>query len=310
MSFYIKNINVKNKGLLAPMLEYTTLPFRKLCQKYGCALTFSEMVPINQIIALKDLSKIDTLISATSDRSAVQLVGNFTKEKDFLCALDFLDTYKHFKIIDLNLGCPSLKVHQMNAGAKLLSKDNFLKAVKNINDATSVIKKPITVKTRLGFYSQNIKQIVNAFENTNVCAISVHGRLANQNYSTFSDYELLKEVSSSCSIPFIYNGDISNNNFNEFLDVSSFSGLMVGRSALTNPYIFKSISKKKRVVINQTKIIKDYLKLTKKYPISFNKKKLALIMLTNKIKDSKKHRLLISRTKTDDQLNKTINDFV
>jgi tRNA-dihydrouridine synthase B len=310
MSFKIKNIHVKNKGLLAPMLEYTTLPFRKLCCKYGCGLTYTEMASINQINSVKDLSKIDLFDTVSSEKVCAQIVGDFTNLKGFSSAVEILDNYKPFKIIDLNFGCPSLKVHGMNGGAKLLSKGNFTKAVNNVKEVVSTTNKPITVKTRLGYHKENIQEIVSSFEDADVSAVAVHGRLANQNYSVASDYCLLEDVSKEKSTSFIYNGDVTNNNFNKFLEVPSFSGVMVGRAALSNPYIFKSISKGKKKELKQEKIIKDYLRLVNKYPVSFNKKKLALLLLTKSIPNSSKYRLLISRSKTDDDLKEIITSFV
>jgi tRNA-dihydrouridine synthase B len=310
MTFNIKKILQKNKGVLAPMLEYTTLPFRQLCVKYGCALTYTEMVTINQINAIKDVSKIDLFDTTSSEKSCAQVVGDFTNLKDFSKTIEILDDYKYFKIIDLNFGCPSLKVHDMNAGAKLLSKDNFIKAVNNVKEVASATNKSITVKTRIGYDKENLRQIVSSFEDVGVCAIAVHGRLATENYSVASDYKLLEDVSKETSVPFIYNGDVTNNNFKKFLKIPSFSGLMVGRAALSNPYIFKSISKGKKQERKQEKIIKDYLRLVDRYPISFEKKKKALLFLTKGIKDSSKYRLLISRSKTEKDLKEIITSFV
>ncbi len=305
MTYYLGKTKIKNKGVLAPMLEYTTLPFRLLCQKYGCALTYTEMVSINRIKAKSSLDEIDLLKSISSETCAVQLVGDFTNRSDFLKVIDILDSYKHFKIIDLNFGCPSFKVHDMKGGAILLSSPYFNKAIENITEAISITKKPITVKSRVGYSQENIKPIVNSFESAGVSAIAVHGRLANQTYADLSDNLLLERVAKDVSVPFIYNGDVSLNNFSS-LDVC-FSGLMVGRSALTNPFIFKSISKKKIFKKHQVKIIDDYLKLTKKHSISFDKKKRMLIMLINNLKSARKYRNLLSLSKTEDQINKIID---
>ncbi len=307
MSFYIKNIKIKNKGLLAPMLEYTTLPFRLLSQKYGCALSYTEMVSINHINKVKDLSQISLLASTTKDKSAVQLVGDFTNQKDFFFAMHLLDSYKHFKIIDLNFGCPSLQVHNMNAGAILLSPNNFSKAVQNLKDVISTINKPTTVKTRLGYHKQ-ITNLFSSFENANVSAISVHGRYSNQAYDVPSDYKTIDYLSKDISIPLIYNGDVNFSNVLDFLS-KDYSALMVGRQALSNPFIFKTISKNKVCKRKQVKIIDDYLKICKKHPISFNKKKLALISLTNTIKNSSKFRNLISQSKTDEQLQNVLKNI-
>jgi len=307
--FKIKNISIKKKGVLAPMQEYSHLPFRLLCKEYNSGLTFSEMVSTSHVIEFENkLSQLD-LVNSVLDESpvGVQLFGDFKDKQKTLKAVSILDDYKFFDIIDLNLGCPSLKIINSKSGSYNLKQ--FDKIIPIIKEVVSTSKKPITVKTRLGFSENLLSKIHSSLENIGVSALSVHGRLATENYSHKSDFLAVKKIKSKSSIPIIYNGDVSEENFKDFL---GFDGIMVGREALGNPFIFKQIDffEKNNGYLekeNNFYALKSFVNYCDKYPISFSKYKVSIIPFFKNKPGSSKIRDLISQSKDILEIKEILN---
>lgn len=288
--FKIKNIAIKHRGVLAPMQEYTHLPFRLLCKQYNAGLLFTEMVSTRHILEYKDnLGSLDLLSSLQEDTPcAVQIFGDFSEKEITLNAAHLLDSYKHFDIIDLNLGCPSLKIINSKSGSYNLKQlDKIMPIIKEIS---STCKKPITLKTRLGFSEIILDSYFNRLMDTGISAITVHGRLATENYSHASRIDFVKTFLKDSKIPIIYNGDVSALTLSKLDD---FEGLMVGREAMGNPFIFKQIDhySKNKIILEKEDSFKEidlFLELAKKHPISFSKLKVSLIpFFKNKIGSSR-----------------------
>lgn len=309
--FKIKNISINHKGILAPMQEYTHLPFRMVCKDYKAGLTVTEMISVDHVLENKeDLSKVDLLSSVKEDApSAVQLFGDF-KLKKTIDAISLLDDYKYFDIIDLNLGCPSKKVIDSKSGSYNLKQIEKIFPI--IKEACKITKKPITIKTRLGFNKNEIDLIVSNILKTDVSALTVHARLATDNYSIKPKFEAVINLKEKLDIPLIYNGDVSLENINL---VNDFQGVMVGRASLGNPYIFFQIDYfSKKSSLKENLSYKDqlslFLKYVKKYPISFQKLKLSVIPFFKGEKGSARIRDLISKSKSEEELITIINKLL
>ena len=296
-SFKIGKVIIRNKGILAPMLEYTNLSFRRLCSENGCALPYTEMVHINHILNTP-LEEIPELKTKDEDYPvSLQLVGDFTnltKTKEAFKKIESLS----FKIIDFNLGCPSPKIEAGRSGAFLL--DDIDKVSKTLKEIKSETDKSITAKVRLGSTKNNISVIAKSLENAKVDAIAIHGRLKTQGYNTPSDYKAVEKIARDLSIPVIYNGDISLNNYKMFNDIDVFSGLMVGRTALNNPEIFSLISDKKPKTREEN--IKLFIKLSKKYNQEIKYQKNNLLQLVSGFSGSKRLREKLSTAKTKEDI--------
>jgi tRNA-dihydrouridine synthase B len=310
-SFKIGNVKIKNKSVLAPMLEYTTLPFRLLCKDFGCALTYSEMVHTNQIVSLKnDLNKINAIRSCSIDKpTTIQLVGNLYNKKEIISAIEIIDSYKYFDIIDFNLGCPSNRIISGNSGSSLLKDiDSILPIIKEIN---SITKKPFTIKTRLGFSKNNISKISTKLINCGISALAIHARKAIDNYSVPSDYKSVEIVAKNNNLPIIYNGDVTLDNLEDFISNKHFSAIMIARSALSNPSIFKNIklNKYNTNFKNVSEIITKFNIYEKKYNIKFNYKKILFLSLISNFKNSSKIRNQISNCKNNNELDLIINNL-
>lgn len=296
-SFKIGKFTIRNKGILAPMLEYTNLPFRRLCVENGCALTYTEMVHINQILncQLKDIPELKT--KDEDYPVSLQLVGDFTDTKKTVSAFKKIENMQ-FKIIDFNLGCPSPKIEAGKSGAFLL--DDIDKVSKTLKEIKSETDKSITAKVRLGTTKNNISVIAKSLENAGIDAIAIHGRLKTQGYKTPSDYKVVEKIAKDLSIPVIYNGDISLSNYKMFNDIDVFSGLMVGRAALSNPEIFSLISDKTPKTREEN--IKLFIKFSKKYNLEIKYQKNNLLQLVSGFSGSKRLREKLSSSKTQEEI--------
>lgn len=296
-SFKIGKITIRNKGILAPMLEYTNLAFRRLCVENGCALPYTEMVHINHILN-SSLEEIPELKTKDEDYPvSLQLVGNFTDTKKTVSAFEKIENLS-FKIIDFNLGCPSPKIEAGKAGAFLL--DDIALVSKTLKEIKQNTDKAITAKVRLGTTKKDISVISRSLENAGVDAIAIHGRLKTQGYKTPSDYKTVERIAKELSIPVIYNGDINLNNYKIFDEIDVFSGLMVARTALNNPDIFSLISDKKPKTRDEN--IKLFNKLSKKYNLEIKYQKNNLLQLVSGFSGSKRVREKISVAKTQEEI--------
>ncbi|MDD3178331.1 MAG: tRNA-dihydrouridine synthase [Candidatus ainarchaeum sp.] len=304
----IGNISIKKKGVLGPMLEYTTHPYRLLCNEYDCGLCFSEMVYINQLVyAPESLNNSSLLNSSKKDSpSAFQLVGDFSDSVLSLKAVEFIDNYNFFDIIDFNTGCPSNRVINGNSGSGLLKNiDSILSTLKN---AKGISKKPITVKTRLGFDKVDIFNNVEKLVNTGIDAITIHARKAIDSNNISSDYNIVRKLKKEFSLPIIYNGDITDDNFFEFFD---FDLLMVSRNALGNPFVFKKINyfEKKNSFLEKNFLenlnaLKRFHEIEKKNPINFVKKKNMALQFIKDFQGASFFRNKICVSKSDSDLEK------
>lgn len=300
MGFKIGKITLKNKGVLAPMLEYTNLPFRHLCAKNNCALTYTEMVHTQHI-----LNKSKEIEIKTKDEDypvSLQLVGDFTNTKETLSAFEIVEKIKGFDIIDFNLGCPSLKIISGKSGVVLL--DHISEVSKTLKEVKDISKKPITAKIRLGYKKNDAVNLVKKLEPSGIDAIAIHARLGITGYSTPADYKEVVALTKLTELPIIYNGDITLDNFSKFNEIDEFSGLMVGRSALNNPAIFSAFANKKQKTIKEN--ISLFLKLSKKYNNTIISQKLVLLQMLSGFKGARQLRAKLTQLKTQEE----INDFL
>lgn len=264
---------LKNKAILAPMSGFSDIAFRTLCRKYHAGLTYTEFVSSHAIIQRNKRTEALLRIDSSEKPSATQLFGsdlNIMRE-----AVGIIED--QFDIIDLNCGCPVQKVVKIGAGSALLSSPQ--KIQKLLQAMMDVTNKPITAKIRIGLAKKHINaiEVAKAIEDAGAAAITVHGRTQDQGYRGKADWEVIKKIKESVTIPVIGNGDIcSPEDAKQRLTETKVDYVMVGRGALGNPRLFSQISDYLKTGIytqiskkHKTEDLKEYIALANKYQIGF-----------------------------------------
>jgi len=225
--------------VLAPLAGFTDLPFRSVVKKFGADLTVSEMLSSNALVhnSKKTFHMLEK--SPNEDPYSVQIAG---AEVDVIRgAVEILNEQDGIDIIDLNCGCPVPKVVGHGSGSSLLLNLPLMgEIIKTIKDVSN--KNMTSVKVRLGFEKKNHIEIAKIVEDNGADFIAVHGRTRAGKFTAEVDYDAIKEIKDSVSIPVIANGDIDSYEKAKFvLEHTGCDGLMIGRGAVGSPWIFHQL---------------------------------------------------------------------
>ncbi len=239
MEWQIGNVKISNQIVLAPMAGICNSAYRRIIKEMGCGLIEAEMVS-DKAISYGSKKTIDMLYMTDFERPISQQIFGSDKESFVSAAKYIYETMKP-DIIDINMGCPVPKVAvRAQAGSALLKNPD--KVYEIVSAVVKSVPIPVTVKIRSGWDEKSINavEIAQVIEKAGASAITVHPRTRAQGYSGVADWNIIKSVKESVSIPVIGNGDITScYDTKKMLDETGCDAVMIGRGVLGNPWLIK-----------------------------------------------------------------------
>ena len=226
--------------VLAPMAGVTDGPFRALCRRFGAGMTTSEMTTADTALwrTPKSRARLDLDLDATP--VAVQIAGSDPGQMAE-AARAVVD--RGAQIVDINMGCPAKKVCRKLAGSALLTDETLVADI--LARVVRAVDVPVTLKTRTGWDPEhrNGVRIARIAEDAGIVALAIHGRTRACRYRGAAEYETIARIKASVAIPVIANGDITGAEKSlEVLRLTGADGLMIGRAAQGNPWIFRELA--------------------------------------------------------------------
>ena len=228
-----------NPLILAPMAGVTDRPFRQLCKELGAGMTVSEMVTSDPSLRNSRKSMLRLNHQGEPGIRSVQIAG---ADPEMMAQAARYNVENGAQIIDINMGCPAKKVCKKAAGSALLQ---YPKLVEHILQAvTNAVEVPVTLKIRTGWDQENRNgvEIAKLAEQNGIQALAVHGRTRACKFMGLAEYDTIAAIKQAISIPVIANGDITDpTTAKQVLVHTKADGLMIGRGAQGNPWIFREI---------------------------------------------------------------------
>ncbi|MBR4650472.1 MAG: tRNA dihydrouridine synthase DusB [Prevotella sp.] len=259
----IGNIDLGDKPLfLAPMEDVTDIGFRKLCKRYGASMVYTEFVAAEALVRSIKATVRKLTISDDERPVGIQIYGRTTDA--VVEAARIVESEAHPDVIDLNFGCPVKKVAGKGAGAGMLQ--NIPLMLEMTEAVVKAVNTPVTVKTRLGWNSDNliITDLAPQLQSCGIQALTIHGRTRAQMYTGEADWTLIKQVKDNpeIKIPIIGNGDIKSLDDADraFADYG-VDAVMIGRATFGQPWIFSREASKLLTNADKIDILLELLQI-------------------------------------------------
>lgn len=313
----IGNVELENNLILAPMAGVTDLALRKICKEFGPGLVCTEMVS-SKAIYYND-TKTKLLMNTQGEQRPISMQIFGSDEETMGYAAKYISELAD--IVDINMGCPAPKVVKNGDGSKLLL--DIKKAENVIKSVVKNSKKPVTLKIRKGWDSNNIVAVEFAqmAENAGISAITIHGRTRAEMYSGKVDLDIIKKVKENVRIPVIGNGDIvDEESALKMFEYTGVDGIMIGRGVFGNPWIFEKIKyfletgEKLPEISNEEKlrVIKKHIELElqeKEEITAIREMRKHIAWYTKNMPNSSEFRNEINKIENKDELIKEVNEF-
>lgn len=225
--------------LLAPMDGSTDKPFRILCREMGASLAVSEMINANPLLRESSETQKKVDFSGEEGPISAQILG---VDPDEMAELAQFNVSQGADIIDINMGCPAKKVCKKLAGSALMQDEKLVESI--LKKVVKAVAVPVTLKIRTGWDDEhkNALKIAKIAEEAGIQALTIHGRTREQRFKGEAEYQTIRQVKEALTIPVIANGDIDSiEKASQVFSYTKADGLMIGREALGNPWIFTSL---------------------------------------------------------------------
>ena len=319
----IRNIDLGEKPLfLAPMEDVTDIGFRMLCKRFGAAMVYTEFVSAEALVR-NIKSTINKLSIADSERPVgIQIYG---RDVESMVEAAKIVEQVSPDVIDLNFGCPVKKVASKGAGSGMLR--NIPLMLEITKEVVKAVKTPVTVKTRLGWDSENlvITTLAEQLQDCGIEALTIHGRTRAQMYTGNADWSLIKEVKDNprIHIPIIGNGDITTAEEAKMaFERYGVDAVMVGRATFGRPWVFKEMNELVQgidgtstalTIDDKIDILTEQLeinveKIDEYRGILHTRRHLASSPIFKGIPDFKQTRIAMLRANTVEELNSILED--
>ncbi|MCL4531198.1 MAG: tRNA-dihydrouridine synthase family protein [Chloroflexi bacterium] len=239
-NFFVRDTPIYGDAILAPMDGYSDWPFRSLCRGLGSAMSYTEFVQVERILAKHERKNAKLHFEENERPVAFQI---YSDDPDLLLKAALKVQELKPDIIDVNMGCPAKSVASRGAGVGLMRTP--LKIAHIFKKLSAVLKVPITGKIRLGWEDfRSYKLVARIIEENGGSLIAIHGRTKEQNYGGQADWDAIAEVRAAVKIPVIGNGDVKT--VADIQRMKSHTGcdaVMIGRAAVANPWIFSGLDR-------------------------------------------------------------------
>lgn len=227
---------------LAPMAGISNSIYRSICKDFNCGFAFTETISSIELIQQPLLSNRRLLVAFEENPLGAQIFG--ANPEEMAESAKKIERLGRFEFIDINCGCPARRIVAKGAGAALMNKPELIRDI--VSSVSRAVSIPVTIKTRIGIspHKKNYLEIAQAAEDGGACAISIHARYANDKHSGPANWEILRTIKSRTAIPIIGNGGINDaGDAVLMLKKTGVDGLMIGRAAIGNPWIFRNIER-------------------------------------------------------------------
>lgn len=233
----IGSVCVDGRFIMAPMAGVTDRAFRQICRECGAALTVSEMISTRALLFQDKKTRQLLQLAPNETPGWIQIFGNEEQSmaEGAVKALEISGA----QLLDINMGCPAPKIVRGGDGSALMREpDKAARVIRAVVDAVSV---PVTVKFRKGWDEDSVNYLdfAKMAQDNGAAAVTLHGRTRTQMYAGAADWDAIAQVKQALDIPVIANGDVASaEDARRILECTGADGVMIGRGALGNPWLF------------------------------------------------------------------------
>src|SRR5689334_530255 len=235
----IGSIQLRNNLIVAPMAGVTDRPFRSLCKSLGAGMAVSEMVASNSLLWGSDETIRRGNHEGEVEPKVIQIAG---ADPDMMAEAARYNVDKGADIVDINMGCPAKKICNVYAGSALLQNEPLVARI--VDAVVRAVDVPVTLKIRTGWNkdNRNALTIARIAQDHGIQSLAMHGRTRACMYNGDAEYETIRAVKQSVSIPVVANGDIDTPEKAKYvLEYTGADAIMIGRAAQGRPWIFREI---------------------------------------------------------------------